>query len=238
MFKAFPIVVGCTVLASSLPVTAEEVFKDLKEKTSYSIGITIGGQLGRTKDDIDFDKFMMGLKDAYDGAEPKISAEEMQKAMATFRENMQKKQMEKQTADAEQNKKEGDTFLAENKKKEGVKVLESGLQYKVLKEGKGELPKPTDTVVTHYKGNLIGGEIFDSSYDRGQPATFPVNGVIKAWTEALQQMKVGSKWQLFVPPELGYGQNGAGQKIGPNAVLIFEIELLEIKKPEEAKKSG
>jgi FKBP-type peptidyl-prolyl cis-trans isomerase FklB len=128
------------------------------------------------------------------------------------------------------NKKEGEAFLAENKKKDGVKTLKSGLQYKIIKAGTGASPKAEDTVVTHYRGNLINGQVFDSSYTRGQPATFPVSGVIKGWTEALQKMKVGGKWQLFIPSDLAYGDHGAGQVIGPNAVLIFEIELLEIKK--------
>ena len=126
------------------------------------------------------------------------------------------------------NKKEGEDFLAANKSKEGVVTLPSGLQYKVLKEGTGPKPSPTDSVVCNYRGTLINGTEFDSSYKRGQPATFPVNGVIKGWTEALQLMPVGSKWQLFIPPDLAYGQRGAGADIGPNATLIFEVELLSI----------
>jgi FKBP-type peptidyl-prolyl cis-trans isomerase len=128
----------------------------------------------------------------------------------------------------EKNKKEGEAFLTENKKKEGVKTLASGLQYKVLKEGSGKMPKATDKVTTHYQGTLIDGTEFDSSYKRGEPASFLVNGVIPAWTEALQLMKVGSKWQLFVPSKLGYGERGMGPKIGPNAVLVFTVELLSI----------
>ena len=147
-----------------------------------------------------------------------------------FQQEIQNKQIAKMKEASEKNAKEGAAFLAENKNKEGVITLESGLQYKVLKSGDGPSPKETDTVVTHYRGNLINGEIFDSSYKRGQPATFPVSGVIAGWTEALQKMKVGDKWQLFIPSNLAYGENGAGQKIGPNEVLIFELELLEIKK--------
>jgi len=130
---------------------------------------------------------------------------------------------------ADKNQKEGEVFLAENKKKKGVITLPSGLQYQVIKEGTGKIPKATDTVTTHYRGTLIDGTEFDSSYKRGEPASFPVNGVIKGWTEALQLMKVGSKWQLFIPSNLAYGPQGAGQAIGPNATLIFEIELLSIK---------
>jgi FKBP-type peptidyl-prolyl cis-trans isomerase FklB len=132
-------------------------------------------------------------------------------------------------AQGEKNKKEGEAFLAENKKKEGVKTLPSGLQYKVIKEGTGKSPKATDKVSTHYRGTLIDGTEFDSSYKRGQPATFPVNGVIPGWTEALQLMKVGSKWQLFIPSKLAYGERGAPPVIGPYSVLIFTVELLAIK---------
>ena len=137
---------------------------------------------------------------------------------------------------SEKNKKEGETFLAENKKKEGVKTLPSGLQYKVITEGTGKMPKETDTVTTHYRGTLIDGTEFDSSHKRGQPATFAVKGVIKGWTEALQLMKEGSKWQLFIPSELAYGERGAGQTIGPYATLIFDIELISIQ--ENADKTG
>ena len=129
---------------------------------------------------------------------------------------------------AEANRQKGEAFLVENQKKEGVITLPSGLQYKVIEEGTGESPKPNDTVVTHYRGTLIDGKEFDSSYRRGEPASFPVNRVIAGWTEALQLMKVGAKWQLFIPPELAYGERGAGRAIGPNAALIFEIELVEI----------
>jgi len=128
----------------------------------------------------------------------------------------------------EKNKKDGDAFLAENKGKEGVVALPSGLQYKILKAGDGEKPKSTDTVVCNYRGTLLNGKEFDSSYKRGQPATFPVSGVIKGWTEALQLMPVGSKWQLFIPPDLAYGDRGAGNDIAPGATLIFEVELLSI----------
>ena len=136
---------------------------------------------------------------------------------------------EKQKKIGEKNKIDGEAFLAENKKKEGVKTLPSGLQYSIIKEGAGKMPKATDTVTVNYKGTLIDGTEFDSSYRRGQPVSFPVNGVIAGWTEALQLMKEGSKWQLFIPSELAYGEKGAGNTIGPNAVLIFEVELISIK---------
>ncbi|MCJ7833279.1 MAG: FKBP-type peptidyl-prolyl cis-trans isomerase, partial [Deltaproteobacteria bacterium] len=172
--------------------------------------------------------FTKGFKDALSGAKPLLSEEEMRTVMTAFQKEISEKQAEKTKVLGEKNKKEGETFLAENKKKEGVKILTSGLQYKVVKEGTGKKPKATDKVTTHYQGTLIDGTEFDSSYKRGEPAAFPVNGVIPGWTEALQLMKVGSKWQLFVPSKLAYGERGAGPKIGPNAVLIFTVELLSI----------
>ncbi|MDH5485317.1 MAG: FKBP-type peptidyl-prolyl cis-trans isomerase [Gammaproteobacteria bacterium] len=230
MIKLFPVLLGSMGLIASASTFAADSLTSVKDKASYSIGVNLGMQLSQQKDDIDVDKVINGLKDAYAGKKPKLSMEEMKTAIGALQENLQKKQQEQMKSAGDTNKKEGDAFLAANKKKEGVKTLASGLQYKVITEGKGETPRSEDTVVTHYRGNLINGQVFDSSYKRGQPATFPVTGVIKGWTEALQKMKVGSKWQLFIPSDLAYGDRGAGQVIGPNAVLIFEIELLEIKK--------
>jgi FKBP-type peptidyl-prolyl cis-trans isomerase FklB len=156
--------------------------------------------------------------------------------MMSFQTEMRTKQMEKQKVAGEKNRKEAEAFLAENKKKEGVKVTASGLQYKVIKAGTGPMPKADDTVVTHYRGTLTDGTEFDSSYKRNEPATFPVKGVIKGWTEALQMMPVGSKWQLVIPGDLAYGERGSPPKIGPNATLQFDIELIEIKKPETEQK--
>jgi FKBP-type peptidyl-prolyl cis-trans isomerase FklB len=157
--------------------------------------------------------------------------------MTQFQNETRKAQEEKMQQASMTNKKEGTAFLEANKTKEGVKVLPSGLQYKVLKEGTGPKPSAADTVVCNYRGTLIDGKEFDSSYKRGEPATFPVNGVIKGWTEALQLMPVGSKWQLFLPADLAYGDRGAGADIGPGATLIFEVELMSIQqaKPAEAK---
>jgi FKBP-type peptidyl-prolyl cis-trans isomerase FklB len=157
-----------------------------------------------------------------------MTEEEMRTVMNAFRQEMASKQMEKMKTVGDKNKKEGEAFLVENKKKKGVKTLPSGLQYKVIKEGTGKMPKTTDKVSCQYEGTLIDGTVFDSSYKRGEPATFPVNGVIPGWTEALQMMKVGSKWQLFIPSKLGYGERGAGPQIGPNAVLIFTVELISV----------
>lgn len=157
-----------------------------------------------------------------------MSEEEYRNTMANFRKEMMAKQQAQMKTKGEKNKKEGDAFLAENKDKKGIVSLPSGLQYKVIKEGEGDTPKATDKVTVHYRGTLIDGTEFDSSYGRGEPATFPVNGVIPGWTEALQLMNAGSKWQLFIPSKLAYGERGAGGKIGPNSTLIFDVELISI----------
>jgi len=234
MFKPLTAIVGICLLAgcnhqesstqNSTPLTTD------KDKASYSIGLNMGKQMAQIKDSIDFGRVKQGLNDAYTDAELKLTDDEIRASLTAFQQNLQKTQAEKMKNAAATNKKAGDEFLATNKTAEGVKTTDSGLQYKVITAGTGDTPKSTDTVVTHYKGTLIDGTEFDSSYKRGQPATFPVTGVIKGWTEALQKMKVGSKWQLFIPSDLAYGARGAGKNIGPDSVLIFEIELLEIKK--------
>lgn len=206
--------------------------KDQKDKASYSIGHDIGSTFKKQNVDLNPDALFAGLKDALAGKEPVLSKEEREKTLEVFQKEMMEKQAAVSKEAAEKNAAAGEKFLAENKKKDGVKTTASGLQYKVLKEGTGPSPKETDTVVTHYKGTLIDGTEFDSSYKRGEPATFPVNRVIKGWTEALQLMKAGSKYQLFVPSSLAYAERGAGREIGPNSTLIFEVELLSIKPPE------
>jgi FKBP-type peptidyl-prolyl cis-trans isomerase FklB len=181
--------------------------------------------------DVDLEILVTGIKDALSGAKPLMTEQEMKETITALQKDLQAKQQEQTKALAEKNKKEGEAFLAENKKKQGVITMPSGLQYKILTDGKGKSPKATDTVTVNYKGTLIDGTEFDSSYKRGQPATFAVNGVIPGWTEALQLMKEGSKWQMFIPSNLAYGERGAGGAIGPNAVLIFEVELISIKQP-------
>ena len=218
---------GCTV-------KADEKLETTKHKASYVIGVQLGTQMSQTKDDIDLDKVMLGLRESFDGKEPRIQKEEMMKVMQEFQQGIQAKQQAKMTEAGSKNAKEGETFLAENKKKDGIVTLPSGLQYKVLTTGKGKSPKASDTVVTHYRGSLLDGKVFDSSYERGEPVSFPVHGVIPGWTEALQLMKAGDKWQLFIPSALAYGENGQGP-IGPNSVLLFDIELLEVKAAEKAK---
>ena len=177
---------------------------------------------------VDANILARGVKDALAGGTTLLTDEEAQAAIMEVQKQMQAKQQEKLKEAGDANKKEGEAFLAANKGKEGVVTLPSGLQYKILKEGAGPKPTASDSVVCNYRGTLINGAEFDSSYKRGQPATFPVSGVIKGWTEALQLMAVGSKWQLFIPSELAYGERGAGADIGPSSTLIFEVELLSI----------
>lgn len=208
-----------------------------KAKFSYALGMNLGTSLHKQGVEVDPVLVGQGLRAALAGGKTLLTNEEAQAALMAVQNDLRKKQMEKMQVAGEANKKEGDAFLTANKAKEGVTTLPSGLQYKVLKAGTGAKPTASDTVVCNYRGTLINGTEFDSSYKRGQPATFPVGGVIKGWTEALQLMPVGSKWQLFIPSGLAYGERGAGGDIGPNATLIFEVELMSIqeKKAEEAK---
>lgn len=206
-----------------------------KDKLSYSMGVATGSQMKRQSIEVDVDMFTKGLRDSVSGNKLQMTEQEIQEALMKFQQEMAAKQAEKTKQLAETNKKEGEAFLSENKTKEGVKTLPSGLQYKVITEGTGKLPKESDSISAHYRGTLIDGTEFDSSIKRGQPATFPVKGVIKGWTEALQLMKEGSKWQLFIPSDLAYGERGAGQQIGPNAALVFEVELISIQAAAEKK---
>ena len=199
-----------------------------RAKASYAVGLNIGKSLRRDAVDIDPATFEQGLKDGLAGGKALLTDDEMKATMTAVQADLRKRQEAEMAQAGEANKKEGDVFLAANKTKEGVVTLPSGLQYKILKEGTGAKPTASDTVVCNYKGTLIDGKEFDSSYKRGQPATFPVGQVIKGWTEALQIMPVGSKWQLFIPSELAYGPRGPSPDIGPNATLIFEVELLSI----------
>ena len=227
--------------ATTAKTTAPAELKTRKEKFSYALGMNIGNGLGQNlkRQSVEFDSSLVaeGLKDSLSGGKARMTVEEAQTVLKEVQGEVQKEQQEKMKQAAEKNKSEGEAFLAANKEKEGVVTLPSGLQYKILNEGSGPKPTAADSVVCNYRGTLVSGTEFDSSYKRGQPATFPVSGVIKGWTEALQLMPVGSKWQLFVPPALGYGERGAGADIGPNATLIFEVELISIqeKKKEEDK---
>jgi FKBP-type peptidyl-prolyl cis-trans isomerase FklB len=233
-------VLAALFLATQAFAAEEGPLKTQKDKASYAIGANLGKSMNQQSVDIDLDLFLMGLKDGLAGQKSLLTDQEIREVMTAFTKELQAKQAEKMKALGEKNKKEGEVFLAENKTKEGVKTLPDGLQYKVIQEGTGAMPKATDTVTVNYRGTLIDGTEFDSSYKRGQPATFPVKGVVPGWTEALQMMKVGSKWQLFLPASLAYGDRSAGPTIGPNAVLVFDVELVAIKEPakEPAKPQG
>lgn len=201
--------------------------KNEQDSASYAIGASIGGNLKQQGAEVNADMLAAGLKDALAG-QSKLTDEQMQTVLMAFQERAMKKQQEEMSKKGEANQKKGVDFLAANEKKEGVKKTASGLQYKVIKEGNGKKPSATDQVTVHYTGTLIDGTKFDSSVDRGQPATFGLNQVIPGWTEGLQLMSEGSKYMLYIPSELGYGANGAGGSIGPNEVLVFEVELIKI----------
>jgi FKBP-type peptidyl-prolyl cis-trans isomerase FklB len=204
-------------------------FESQKDKLSYAIGMNIGESLHKQGIDVDPAVLMHGVQDALAGGKTLLTDQEVQATITALQNDIRKKQQEQRQQAGDLNKKEGETFMTANKTKEGVVALPSGLQYKILKEGDGPKPVARDSVVCNYRGTLLDGKEFDSSYKRGQPATFGVGQVIKGWTEALQLMPVGSKWQLFVPPDLAYGERGAGADIGPNATLVFEVELISIK---------
>jgi FKBP-type peptidyl-prolyl cis-trans isomerase FklB len=223
------VILGFLFLVSQAQAQETPVLKNQKDKVSYIIGMDIGNNLKKQSIDVDPNILAKGVKDALSGAKSLLAEKEIQETMGAF----QKEMMVKKEEVGKQNKKEGETFLAENKKKEGVKTSPSGLQYKVIKAGSGKKPKSTDTVTVHYRGTLINGTEFDSSYKRGQSVSFQVSGVIPGWTEALQLMEEGAKWQLFIPSNLAYGERGAGGVIGPNATLIFEVELVSIQEKKE-----
>src|SRR5712675_1217073 len=223
--------------ATTAKSAAPPTLKTSRDKFSYALGMKMGANLHRQAVPVDPNILARGLKDGLAGTKTLLTDEEAQAAIVEVQNDLRKKVQEKMQVEGAANKKEGESFLAANKAKEGVKVLPSGLQYKILKEGTGPKPAATDTVVCNYRGTLVDGKEFDSSEKHGGPATFPVNGVIKGWTEALQLMSVGSKWQLFLPADLAYGDRGAGADIGPGATLIFEVELVSIQqaKPADAK---
>ncbi len=220
-----------TTAAASQP--GGNAFKSEKERVSYSIGLRIAMGMKQQNVEVDVDTLAKAMKDVFAGGKPLLTDQEAQQVLMEWQRKMREEFQKKQDELGETNKVEGAKFLEENKAKEGVKTLASGVQYKVLKSGDGAIPKATDRVKVHYKGTLIDGTQFDSSIDRGEPAVFAVNGVIKGWTEALQQMKVGDKWQIFIPSDLAYGPRGNMRTIPPNAVLIFDVELLGIE-PAEA----
>ncbi len=231
------IILFCAIVVFSASTALAETLKTKEEKLGYSVGLNLSSEIQGVIKEGNLNKKMIlkGFEDGLLGKDASITPEEFRKVMTEFQAELrakqaklQEKRMKRQNELGKINMAEGKEFLAKNAKKKGVKTTASGLQYKVIKAGKGSSPKATDEVETHYRGTLIDGTEFDSSYKRGQPATFPLNRVIKGWTEALQLMKVGGKSRIFVPSELAYGLN-APPKIGPNSTLIFDIELLAIK---------
>lgn len=212
------------------PQTPKEVtLKSDKDKVSYGIGVSVAKNFKQQGVEVDVEVMVKGLKDELSGAKLLIADEELAKTLTAYQKELRQKQVEAKKMAVEDNRKEGEAFLAENKKKEGVVTLPSGLQYKIIKAGEGKKPTAADTVEVHYRGTLINGTEFDSSQRAGRPITFKVPGVIAGWQEALKLMPAGSKWQLFIPPQLAYGERGSGKVIGPNSTLIFEVELLAIK---------
>jgi len=203
---------------------ASEMTSD-EQKFSYAVGFQIGQNLSREGLKLDAEALSQAIRDAVSGADPKITAEEMRAAVEQYRQRA----ADELAAEADANLKASQAFMEENKGKPGVMETASGLQYKVLTEGSGKQPSEADTVVVHYRGTLLNGDEFDSSYERQEPATLPLNGVIKGWQEALPLMSEGAKWELYIPAELAYGERGAGSRIGPNQALVFEVELIEVK---------
>jgi len=214
---------------------AASAWKSDNAKLSYAIGLDVGRSLKTLGSDIDREAFVEALNTQLDGKTPRLDAAEAGKVKQAFFQKRAAKQAEERKAKAAKNKAAGEKFLAENAKKDGVKVTASGLQYEVLKMGDGAKPVATDKVKVNYEGKLLDGTVFDSSYKRGQPISFPLNGVIKGWTEGVQLMPVGSKFRFYIPSDLAYGANGAGKAIEPNSTLIFEVELLSIETPKDAK---
>ncbi len=242
-YLAIALVVGllglgaCRKSAATPQALKKENLDSQKKKVSYAIGLDIGKNFKARRMDIDADILLQGLKDGQAAAAPLLGDEEIQKVMSDYQQQMMKDEQARRQTQGSENKAREEAFLKENAQKPGVKVTASGLQYKVITEGTGPVPIESDTVKVHYRGNLLDGSEFDSSYKRNEPAVFPLKNVIKGWTEALQLMKVGSKYQVFLPSALAYGEQGAGQAIPPNATLVFEVELLSIEKPQgEAKK--
>ena len=226
-FTSFVIFTSCNAQDKKSSVS----IKTQVDSVSYGLGVSIGENLKKSNfENLNFDLISKGIAEYY-ANKPAMTAEQANTCIRGFMSVAEKKK-------GDDNLKKGEAFLDENKKKDGIKVTASGLQYMVMKEGKGPKPTINDKITAHYHGTLVDGTVFDSSVERGQPASFPVSGVIPGWTEALQLMNVGSKWKLFIPPSLGYGERGAGPQIGPNTALIFEVELLSIDVEKEGAKEG
>ena len=229
---AMMILLGLTA-ATAASAGDAKTFKDEKEKISYAIGMTYGNSFKRMDVDVDYDGLLRGIKDAQTGGATLLSEQEVREVLTKYQQELTAKQREKQRLLGEQNRKEGDEFLVANKNKPGIITLTNGLQYTILAEGDGASPKPEDTVTVNYRGTLLDGTEFDRS-PTNQPANFAANGVIRGWTEALTRMKTGAKWKLFIPSDLAYGPMGRPPKIGPNATLLFDVELVSFKPPAAA----
>ena len=222
-------VLGLLFLANLVGAEEKPILKDQKDKTSYSYGVDTATKLKNMPGGFDLDLFIRGVKDGISGTKLLMTEQEIREALAALQKEMTAKTEEQKKAIAEKNKKEGEVFLAENKKKEGIITLPSGLQYKVLKEGTGKTPTDKDWARIYFRGTLIDGTVFEDTYKNfGQPVAFAVKGLIPGWAEALKLMKEGAKWQLFIPPELGFAERGAGTLIGPNVTLIIEVELVSV----------
>ena len=232
MYKTFAKLTLATSisLAIALPSIAIAAPKTDEERIGYSLGIMVGRQLQQDISNLDTDSFSAALKDLYEGKTPSINDEDMGKILDNLQQKLATEAQEKEAAAAEENLAKGQKFLADNAKKIGVKVTDSGLQYKIIKQGKGAKPAATSSVKVHYEGKLIDGTVFDSSYQRGEPVNFKVNQVISGWQEALQLMPIGSEWEVYIPSDLAYGPAGAGGSIGPNEALVFKVELQAIEK--------
>ncbi|MDG1771483.1 MAG: FKBP-type peptidyl-prolyl cis-trans isomerase [Luminiphilus sp.] len=232
-FLMAPVLVGAMSACQEQAKEPEPMTLDTPEKRlSYGIALRMGERMAADGMTMDVDAYAMGMRDAFDGAEPRLSEEEITAEMMAFQEKMQAERDGEQATVAAGNSEAGAAFLAENAQRDGVTVTESGLQYEVVVAGSGASPGVDDQVEVHYRGTLIDGTVFDSSYDRGQTVTFGVTQVIAGWTEALQLMQAGATYKLYIPSDLAYGAGGAGQIIGPNATLIFDVELVAIVAPE------
>jgi FKBP-type peptidyl-prolyl cis-trans isomerase FklB len=218
-----------TEVPASVPKETDPALASLEQKLSYIVGTNLAGQFKRDELKFDVNAFTLAIDDVMSGTESRLSQEQVQAAVETVQQQAQAKQQLAQQAVSDKNKADGLAYLEANANKEGVVITESGLQYKEIVSGEGEIPTSDKTVVVHYKGTLTDGTVFDSSYDRGEPAEFAVTGVIKGWVEALQLMNVGDKFELTIPSDLAYGTRGSGQSIGPDATLLFDVELIEIK---------